>query len=172
MLFLFVRSFHCHYLPFKLLQCHHLTVLMWQRGLDPIQQSLWNKQHNSNHLNTAARLLKMCFIDSLLLLFFVTLVIGQQHRKWLQPPHLNHSVPEFGPGRIHTWWPQHLEGGGGWDKDLIMREEEETALLMASGTGTTRQRIVQIRPALSVRTHLWPWWFNCTEDFRAQKNKM
>lgn len=36
---------------------------------------------------------------------------------------------------------------------------------MASGTGPTWKRIVQIRAALSVQSHLWPRRFNWTEEF-------
>lgn len=46
---------------------------------------------------------------------------------------------------------------------------------MASGTGVTRhnlqERIVQIRPALSVQTHLWPRRFNCPSRKKKKRKK-
>lgn len=40
---------------------------------------------------------------------------------------------------------------------------------MPSGTGTTWERIVQIRPAVSPQTHLWPPWFNCAYTTSRKK---
>lgn len=71
--------------------------------------------------------------------------------------------------RKHTWGAVCLWGGGGRDKDLIMRGGEETGPQLPSGTGITRERIVQIRPAVSPQTHLWPPWFNCTYDLLQKK---
>ena len=46
---------------------------------------------------------------------------------------------------------------GGWDKNLIKRKEEETA---PYGLRDQQEQIVQIRPVLSVQSHLWPLRFN------------
>lgn len=64
-----------------------------------------------------------------------------------------------------SWWPRHLRGGGGWDRNVIMTEETGP-----HGRGDRRnlwERIVQIRPALSVRTHLWP-----RKPFMQKKKKV
>lgn len=72
--------------------------------------------------------------------------------------------------RKHTRGAACLWGGGGRDKDLIMSEGEETGPQLPSGTRITWERIVQIRPAVSPQTHLWPPWFNCTYDLVQKKS--
>lgn len=71
--------------------------------------------------------------------------------------------------RKYTWGAARLWGGGGRDKDLIMREGEEAGPRLPSGTGITWERIVQIRPAVSPQTHLWPPWINCKYDLVQKK---
>lgn len=50
-------------------------------------------------------------------------------------------------------------------QNLIMREEEETGPRGLRDRHNLQERIVQIRPALSVQAHLWPWRFNCIKTF-------